>query len=163
MSRTFIFSNSLCSPIIGASLKAFDIIEEEQWRFKKLKENGLRFRTGMRKNNFYVYGSDDCPICPVHFRDAFYSRYFEDGLLRLGYYTIALAFPVVAMDTARTRVIITAIHTNEQIDGLVAAFKKLADNSTFFEDLKNGTKIMQKEEGSYWPAIERAYAFEAKL
>ena len=58
-SRTFIFSNSLCSPIIGASLKAFEILEEEKWRFEKLRENGLRFRNGMRKNGFYVYGSDD--------------------------------------------------------------------------------------------------------
>ena len=62
MSRTFIFSNSLCIPIIGASLRAFDILEEEKWRFKKLIENGVRFRKGMRKNGFFIYGSDDCPI-----------------------------------------------------------------------------------------------------
>ena len=82
--------------------------------------------------------------------------------MRLGYYTIALAFPVVELHKARTRVIVTATHTHEQIDGLVAAFKKLADNSTFFEDLKNGTKLME-DQGSYWPTIEKTYALEAKL
>ncbi|CAI2369794.1 unnamed protein product [Moneuplotes crassus] len=155
-SRTFIFSNSLSSPIIGASLRAFEILEEEQWRFTKLKENSLRFRNGMRKNGFYIYGSDDCPICPVFFRDVYYSKYFEVGLMKLGYYTIALAYPVIPMNTARTRIIITAIHTNEQIDGLVDAFKFLADNSTFFEDMKNNTKVMESQIG-YAEMAQKSY------
>jgi 7-keto-8-aminopelargonate synthetase-like enzyme len=143
-SRTFIFSNSLCSPIIGASLKAFQILDEETWRFAKLKENGVRFRRAMKNNGFFVYGGEDCPICPVHLRDAYYSRYFEVEMMKLGYYIIALAFPVVPIDTARVRVIITVTHTDEQIDGLVNAFKYLADKAKFFDDMKNGTKIYQQ-------------------
>jgi len=64
-SRTFIFSNSLCSPIIGASLRALEIFEEDYGLFERIRENGRRFRRGMRANGFYIYGSDDCPICPV--------------------------------------------------------------------------------------------------
>ena len=154
-SRTFIFSNSLWAPLIGASLRAFEILDKETWRLKRLKENGLRFRNGMRKNGFSIYGSDDCPICPVHFRDTYYARYFEEGLMKMGYYTIALATPVIPFGTARTRIIITAIHTKEQIDGLIDSFKILADNSPFFNDMKNGTRILE-DQGSYWPAIEKA-------
>jgi hypothetical protein len=52
-------------------------LEEETWRFEKIKANGLRFRTGMRENGFFIYGSDDCPICPVFLRDVNYALYFE--------------------------------------------------------------------------------------
>jgi glycine C-acetyltransferase len=58
-SRTFVFSNSLCSPIIGASLRALEIFAEEPEIFTRLQSNGLRFRQGMKRNGFYVYGSDD--------------------------------------------------------------------------------------------------------
>jgi glycine C-acetyltransferase len=147
-SRTFIFSNSLCSPIIGASIKAFDIFKEKgEEMVTKLRENGQRFRNGMKKNGFYVYGSDDCPICPVLLYEAYYSRHFEQLLMNKGYYTIGLAYPVVALGTARTRIIITLSHTNEQIDGLIQAFKECAEECNFFEEEKKmiaGTSIHSK-------------------
>lgn len=101
----------------------------------------------MRKNGFFIYGSDHCPICPVLFRDPYYVTYFETGLWKLGFYTIGLAYPVIPIGTARSRIIVTTTHTNEQIDGLVAAFKKLADLTPFFEDLKNDTKIFEERDG----------------
>jgi glycine C-acetyltransferase len=136
-SRTFIFSNSLCTPIIGASLKALEIFEEDHGRFERLRLNGLRFRTKMRDNGFFIYGSDDCPVCPVLLFMPRPTRYIETGLYRLGYYTIGLAYPVIAKGTARVRIIVTATHTNEQIDGLAQAFKTLADEVNFFEEYHN--------------------------
>jgi hypothetical protein len=45
----------------------------------------------------------------------------------------------VAAGEARSRIIITVNHTNEQIDALVGAFKKLKDATPMEEDFKNGT------------------------
>ena len=132
-SRTFIFSNSLCAPIVGASIKAVDILSNNPSIFEQLRVNGQRFRRGMRNNGFFIYGSDDCPICPVLLYDPKPTRYIEIGLYKKGYYTIGLAFPVIAKGTARMRIIVTAIHTNEQIDGLCQSFKELADEVDFFE------------------------------
>lgn len=58
-SRTFVFSNSLCSPIIGASLKALEIFNNDTTICERLRTNGNRFRDGMLANGFYVYGKGD--------------------------------------------------------------------------------------------------------
>lgn len=134
--RTFIFSNSLCSPIIGASLKALEIFEEDPGMFERLKINAQRFRTGMRKNGFYVFGSDDCPICPVLIKDTVLGYIIETTLLKRGYYTIGLIYPIVPKGTGRFRIIVTVKHTFEQIDGLVSEFKSLADELDLFEKIK---------------------------
>ena len=144
-SRTFIFSNSLCSPIIGASLKAFDIMMKDTERVETLRLNGLRFRRQMIENGFTVYGSEDCPICPIFVRDTFYSRHFETQLMKKGYYTIGLASPAIALGTARLRIIVTATHTHEQIDGLAKSFKEIADECDFHEDMKNNTYLYKTQ------------------
>lgn len=103
---------------------------------ERLRLNGLRFREGMRKNGFYIYGSDDCPICPVLIKITPICKHFEVELMRKGFYTIGLAFPVIPQGTARLRIIITRTHTHEQIDGLVQAFKEIADECDFFNKAK---------------------------
>ena len=135
--RTFIFSNSLCAPIIGASLKALEIFDEDPGMFERLRINALRFRTGMKKNGYYVFGSDDCPICPVLAKDAVLGYIIETTLLRRGYYTIGLIYPIVPKGTGRFRIIVTVKHTFEQIDGLVKEFKTLADELELFEKIKS--------------------------
>ena len=144
-SRTFVFSNSLCSPIIGASLKAFDIMMKDTERVETLRLNGLRFRRQMIENGFTVYGSEDCPICPIFVRDTFYSRHFETQLMKKGYYTIGLASPAIPLGTARLRIIVTATHTHEQIDGLAKSFKEIADDCDFHEDMKNNTYLYKTQ------------------
>jgi len=61
-SKTFIFSNSLCSPIIGASREALRILKADTSIFENIRIKGLRFRKGMEKEGFKVYGDYDCPI-----------------------------------------------------------------------------------------------------
>jgi 7-keto-8-aminopelargonate synthetase-like enzyme len=107
----------------------------------------------MRKNGFKVYGSDDCPICPVFVRDAFYTRYFDSELMKKGYYTIGLAAPAVPFNGARLRIIITYLHTDEQIDGLIQAFKEVAEACTFFEDMKDGTNVHHVHGGNVKPSL----------
>lgn len=90
----------------------------------------------MRKNGFYVFGSDDCPICPVLIKDTILGYVIETTLLKRGYYTIGLIYPIVPKGTGRFRIIVTAKHTNEQIDGLIQEFKNLADELDLFEKIK---------------------------
>lgn len=135
-SKTFIFSNSLCSPIIGASLEALKIFNEDPDIFARIKAKGMRFRKGMQAKGFTIYGDDDCPICPVSVVDEHYAKHFEVTLFKKGFYTIGLGFPLFPQGMSRLRIIVTATHTNEQIDALIQAFVEVAEGCNFWENLK---------------------------
>lgn len=162
-SRTFIFSNSLATPIIGASLKALEIFEEDYSRFETLRLNGLRYRQKMREHGFFIYGSDDCPVCPVLLFMPRPTRYIETGLYKKGYYTIGLAYPVIAQGTARVRIIVTTTHTHAQIDGLANAFKELADEINFFEQYHNPLIGPFLEGNIVKEDIHKAKPYQSKL
>lgn len=136
-SKTFIFSNSLCSPIIGAAREALKIFKEDPLIFKRIRDNGLRFRKGIQKAGFFVYGDEDCPICPVSVVDEHLARHFEIELFKKGYYTIGLGFPLFPQGHSRLRIITTAKHTFEQVDGLIQAFREVADECKFEKNLEN--------------------------
>lgn len=135
-SKTFIFSNSLCSPIIGASIRALEIFEEDPGIFERIRQNGLHFRKKMVENGFFIYGDEDCPICPVSVKDEHYAKHFEIQMFKKGYYTIGLGFPLFPQGMSRLRIILTAKHTIAQVDGLIQAFKEVAEECNFFENLK---------------------------
>lgn len=86
-SRPYLFSNTLMPAIAGASLKAFDLIEQDDALRKKLYDNADRFRSKMSKAGFTLTGADH-PIVPF---DCFYNGIRtgaallgELGSLRLG-------------------------------------------------------------------------------
>lgn len=135
-SKTFIFSNSLCSPIIGASLRALEIFQEDPDIFNRIQKNGLRFRKAMTEAGFFIYGDQDCPICPVSVRDEHLARHFEIELFKKGYYTIGLGFPLFPQGMSRLRIILTSNHTSAQVDGLVNAFIEVANECNFWELMK---------------------------
>ena len=136
-SKTFIFSNALCSPIIGASIRALEIFKEDPEIFERIRTKGLRFRKMMQERGFKIYGDQDCPICPVSVVDEHFAKHFEVELFKKGYYTIGLGFPLFPQGMSRLRIIVTAKHTIEQIDGLVQAFVEVAEECNFWKNLEN--------------------------
>ena len=73
----------------------------------------------IRKNCFYINGSNDWPICLILIKITPICKLFEVELVKRRYYIIRLAFPVIPQGTARLRIIIIRTHTLVQIDGLV--------------------------------------------
>lgn len=71
----------------------------------------------------------------------------EFALRKKGFYVIALGYPLFETGTGRLRIIITANHTNEQIDGLVQAFKEVAEDTHYFENMKRYEQVL-KEDGN---------------
>lgn len=69
-SRPSLFSNSLAPSVIGSSLKAFELLIENNFYAKQLKQNVQQFRSVMKKLGFQVLGSEQNPICPVFLKDA---------------------------------------------------------------------------------------------
>ncbi len=123
-SRPYLFSNSLAPAIVGASIKVFDMIENDTSLRDKLEANTDYFRAKMEEAGFDLVGAD-AAIVPVMLYDAKLSQDMADALLKEGIYVIGFFFPVVPRGKARIRVQLSAAHTKEHIDKAVSAFIKV--------------------------------------
>ncbi len=126
-SRPYLFSNSLMPAIVGASLKVFEMIENDTSLRDKLEENTTYFRSKMKEAGFDLVGAD-AAIVPVMLYDAKLSQQMANMLLEEGIYVIGFFFPVVPKDKARIRVQLSAAHTKEHLDKAIAAFIKVGKN-----------------------------------
>jgi len=123
-SRPYLFSNSLAPGIVGATLKVFDLIENDTSLRDTLEENTNYFRSKMEEAGFDLVGAD-AAIVPVMLYDAKLSQDMANALLEEGIYVIGFFFPVVPKDKARIRVQLSAAHTKEHLDKAIAAFIKV--------------------------------------
>ena len=121
-SRPYLFSNSLAPPLVGASLKCFEIVMNDTSLRDKLATNTKRFRDRMTSAGFKVMGHPEHPICPIMLGSARLATDFANEMLKQGVYVIGFSFPVVPKDKARIRVQISAGHSEKQIDACVDAF-----------------------------------------
>ncbi|MDZ7612499.1 MAG: glycine C-acetyltransferase [Flavobacteriaceae bacterium] len=123
-SRPYLFSNSLAPAIVGASLKVFDMIENDTSLRDKLEDNTRYFRSKMETAGFDLVGAD-AAIVPVMLYDAKLAQQMANELLKEGIYVIGFFFPVVPKGKARIRVQLSAAHSKDHIDKAVAAFIKV--------------------------------------
>lgn len=123
-SRPYLFSNSLAPSIVGASLKALDMVNEGDDLRARLFDNAKRFREGMSAAGFDLLPGEH-PIIPVMLGDAALSQQMASKLMDEGVYVIGFFYPVVPKGQARIRTQMSAAHTPEQIDRAVAAFTKI--------------------------------------
>jgi len=65
------------------------------------------------------------PIAPVWLGDAKLASQFAEEMLKRGIYVIGFSFPVVPKGEARIRVQLSAVHTEQQIDATIEAFKEV--------------------------------------
>jgi glycine C-acetyltransferase len=121
-SRPYLFSNSLCPIVVGASLKVFDLLDREGDRLRcQLIKNSELFRAQMTKAGFNLIPGEH-PIIPVMLGDAKLAGEMARRLVDHGIYVVGFSYPVVPMGQARIRVQMSAAHTEEQIHSAVNAF-----------------------------------------
>ncbi|HET8886552.1 MAG TPA: glycine C-acetyltransferase [Salinimicrobium sp.] len=123
-SRPYLFSNSLAPAIVGASIKVFEMLENDDSLRRKVKENTAYFKKGMQEAGFDIIDGD-AAIVPVMLYDAQLSQTMADRLLEEGIYVIGFFFPVVPKGKARIRVQLSAAHTKEHLDKALQAFIKI--------------------------------------
>jgi len=123
-SRPYLFSNTLAPAIVGASLKALDMVADGDDLRARLFENAKRFRAGMSAAGFDLLPGEH-PIIPVMLGDAKLSQDMATKLMGEGVYVIGFFFPVVPKGKARIRTQMSAAHTPEMIDRAIAAFTKV--------------------------------------
>ncbi len=123
-SRPYLFSNSLAPSIVGASLKVFELLENDTSLRDKLEWNTNYFKEGMKKAGFDIIDGDSA-IVPVMLYDAKVSQIMADELLKKGIYVIGFFFPVVPKEKARIRVQLSAGHSKEHLDKAIQAFTEV--------------------------------------
>lgn len=123
-SRPYLFSNSLAPSIVGASIKVFELLENETALRDQLEANTNYFKAGMKKAGFDIIDGDSA-IVPVMLYDAKLAQTMADELLKEGIYVIGFFYPVVPQGKARIRVQLSAAHTQEHLDKAISAFARV--------------------------------------
>lgn len=123
-SRPYLFSNTVAPAIVGAAIKAFEMLSATTERRDRLEENTMHFREAMTAAGFAIRPGVH-PIVPIMLGEARLAGTMADALLTRGIYVIGFSFPVVPKGQARIRVQLSAAHTSEQIDRAVAAFTEV--------------------------------------
>lgn len=122
-SRPYLFSNTVPPSVVGASLRALDLISAADDLRRRLAENMEYFRSAMTAAGFTLRGAGH-PIVPVMFGDAAAAAKTAALMLDKGIYVTAFSYPVVPKGEARIRVQLSAAHSREDLDRAVAAFRE---------------------------------------
>lgn len=120
-SRPYLFSNTLCPSIAGASIEALRLLKTSTQLRDTLEANTRWFRAAMTEAGFNIVPGEH-PIVPVMLGDAALASKFADAMLVRGVYVIGFSYPVVPQGKARIRNQISAAHTREDLEKAVKAF-----------------------------------------
>ena len=121
-SRPYLFSNSVAPSIVGASLKALELLTVSTELRDKLESNTMYFRSRMEEEGFNILAGEH-PIVPIMLGDAALATRFADRMLELGVYVIGFSYPVVPEGQARIRTQISAAHSQNDLDFAIEQFK----------------------------------------
>jgi glycine C-acetyltransferase len=120
--RPFLFSSAVTPADAAACIAAVDVLEESTELVEHLWANADRFRRAVASLGFDT-GHTQTPITPVLLGDEglaqeFSRRLFEDEAV----FAQAIAYPTVPRGTARIRAMVSAAHSDNDLDRCVEAF-----------------------------------------
>ena len=122
-SRPYLFSNTLAPSIVGASIKALEIIKKDNSLIKKLKENTIYFRENISKIGFEIKGKNH-PIVPIMIYDEIKAKKIADYLYENDIYVVSFSYPVVPKGLSRIRIQISSAHTKIEMDKALKLLKE---------------------------------------
>lgn len=120
-SRPYLFSNTLCPSIVGASLKVLALLTESTALRDRLEANTAFFRREMTARGFAILPGIH-PIVPIMLGDAPLAQRFAEAMLARGVYVVGFFYPVVPQGKARIRTQISAAHSTEDLSFAVGQF-----------------------------------------
>ena len=123
--RALIFTASMPPASLAGVLAALDVMRDEPERRERLWKNTRRVAEGLRSLGFEI-GATETPIIPVLAGDMWRALTLWRALFDAGVFTHPIVPPAVPPDRCRIRVSMSAEHSDEQIDFVLAAFAKVA-------------------------------------
>lgn len=122
--RPFLFSSAVTAADAAACLRAVDILEESTELVEKLWDNARYFKKEMQHLGFDT-GASETPITPVMLGDAELAQNFSRALFDNDVFAMAIKYPTVPQGKARLRVMISAAHSQEDLDKGLEMFGKV--------------------------------------
>ncbi len=121
--RPFLFSTSHPPAVVAACREAIRVMQEAPELQERLWANTRRFKAELARLGFDT-GRSETPITPVMMGNPETAMRFSDRLMDAGIFAQPVVFPTVAVDKARIRTIVTAAHTDDQLDQALEALAK---------------------------------------
>ncbi|HEY6609032.1 MAG TPA: glycine C-acetyltransferase [Candidatus Limnocylindria bacterium] len=122
--RPFLFSTSHPPAVAAACLAAIDVLETEPELIERLWENTRRFKSGLGALGFDI-GASETPITPVIVGAGALAHRFSDRLFEEGVFAMGIGFPTVPEEKSRVRTIVTAEHTQDELDTCLEVFGRV--------------------------------------
>lgn len=113
--RPFLFSTSHPPSVTATCMEAFRLLEAEPERIEKLWENTRFFKQGLQQLGFDT-GRSETPITPIMIGEGARAIAFSRALFEEGLFVTGIAYPTVPEGKARLRAIVTATHTQQQLE-----------------------------------------------
>jgi len=120
--RPFLFSSAATPADVAACLAAVDLLEESTELVDRMWSNAKFFKDEMKKLGFDT-GSSVTPITPVMLGEATLARQFSRALYDEGIFAMALGYPTVPQGKARIRVMVSAKHSQADLEECLTAFQ----------------------------------------
>lgn len=122
--RPFLFSSAVTPADVAATIKAVEILQKDDELVQKLWNNKEIFQEKMKEAGFDV-GKTVTPITPVMIGDAKTAQKFSERLMEEGIFATSLGFPTVPRGKARIRVMLSATHSQDDLEFALDKFKKI--------------------------------------
>ncbi len=122
--RPFLFSSAVTPPDVAAMIAAVDLLEESTELVDRLWENARYFKAEM-KNLGFDTGHSVTPITPIMLGEAPLAQQFSRELFDEGLFAMALGYPTVPQGKARIRVMLSAAHSQSDLNQALEIFAKV--------------------------------------
>lgn len=124
--RPLLFSTGNTPADTAAVMEAVKMLMESEEYTEKLWSNAKIFKDKMSSLGFNT-GKSETPITPIIIGEEKKAIEFSKKLFENGVFTSPIVFPTVPKGTGRVRVMVTAAHTEEQLNRAVEIFKKVGE------------------------------------
>lgn len=115
--RNFVFTNPVPASTAGAVLAALDVLEQEPERQHRLHALAGRLRDALQASGLRVGGTAG-PIVPLMVGETRPAFELARRLFDAGFHVQAFGHPIVPHGTARLRLMVSAAHTDDDVDRL---------------------------------------------
>ena len=113
---SFVYSVALPPLIAASALKALEILHREPERVGTLQRIGVRFRALAREHGLNTGNGAGTAICPIVVADSLPAMMLSQQLLARGINVQPVTHPAVPEKASRLRFVLTALHTEEDIE-----------------------------------------------
>lgn len=127
------YGESPTPPVLAQISVALRIITGEivpgqgEERLQRLAFNSRYLRLGLKRLGFIVYGNDDSPIIPLLLYNPAKMPAFSHEMLKRKISVVVVGYPATPLVSSRARFCVSAAHTKDDLDRLLAACDVVGD------------------------------------